>query len=235
MAAFLLNWRNPTAGFAHAIHSQRVHLARAARHTEPAGCHHRLTAPALLSSGQGARLNAHATDLQSLLNNSRSLAMLEQQSVFVCGASLHQPMPCRRRNPATNLANGVTVSMLSWTRTVIRLRTPTIPSGCFKRPTASHHADLAGISRQNHIEFLAAGTTNWQNGRFTFCSKDTESEGLEVVLNVAGRSYIRSLTTACESENHSREQSGLGCRVLSQGASTLRMDTSKVMSLPLSG
>lgn len=46
-----------------------------------------LTAPALLSSGQGARLNAHAKDLQSLLNNSRSLAMLQQQSVFVCGGS----------------------------------------------------------------------------------------------------------------------------------------------------
>lgn len=56
-----------------------------------------------------------------------------------------------------------------------------------------------GFRGKDHIEFLAAGTTNWQNGRFTFCSRDTESEGLEIVLNVAGRSYIRPLTTACES------------------------------------
>ena len=46
-----------------------------------------LIAPALLSAGQGVSLTAHAKDLQSLLNGGRSLAMIHQQSVFVCGAS----------------------------------------------------------------------------------------------------------------------------------------------------
>ena len=46
-----------------------------------------LIAPALLSAGQGVSLTAHAKDLQSLLNGGRSLAMIQQQSVFVCGAS----------------------------------------------------------------------------------------------------------------------------------------------------
>ena len=94
-----------------------------------------LTAPALLSSGQGARLNAHATDLQSLLNNSRSLAMLEQQSVFVCGASpapadaLSAPEPC---NELGEWRDGIHVVL---DENGNQAPTPTIPSGCFKRPT----------------------------------------------------------------------------------------------------
>ncbi len=158
-----------------------------------------LTAPALLSSGQGARLNAHATDLQSLLNNSRSLAMLKQQSVFVCGASpapadaLSAPEPC---NEVGEWRHGIHVvldengNQAPDTDDSVRL---------FQAPYP-HRTTLTwrGFRGKNHIEFLAAGTTNWQNGRFTFCSKDAESVGLEVVLNVAGRSYIRSLTTACE-------------------------------------
>ena len=46
-----------------------------------------LFAPSLLTAGQGVSLTTHAKDLQSLLNGGRSLAMIHQQSVFVCGAS----------------------------------------------------------------------------------------------------------------------------------------------------
>lgn len=159
-----------------------------------------LTAPALLSFGQGARLNAHAKDLQSLLNNSRSLAMLQQQSVFVCGASPAPADAMSASEPCDVLGewrHGIHVVLDENSN-----QAPDIDDSItlFQAPY-SHLTTLTwrGFRGKDHIEFLAAGTTNWQNGRFTFCSRDTESEGLEIVLNVAGRSYIRPLTTACES------------------------------------
>ena len=157
-----------------------------------------LFAPSLLNAGQGVSLTAHAKDLQSLLNGGRSLAMIHQQSVFVCGASpasadaLLTPEPCdahgewrhgihvvldRNSNQAPDVDDA------------IQLFRPPYP----QRTTL----DWQGFRGKHHIEFLAAGTTNWQNGRFTFCTASQEPQGLEVVLNVAGRSYVKPLTTSC--------------------------------------
>ena len=157
-----------------------------------------LIAPALLSAGQGVSLTAHAKDLQSLLNGGRSLAMIHQQSVFVCGASPVSadasltPEPCDAHG---EWRHGIHV-VLDRNRN----QAPVVDDAIqlFQPPYPRHTTlDWQGFRGKNHIEFLAAGTTNWQNGRFTFCTASQNPQGLEVVLNVAGRSYIRPLTTSC--------------------------------------
>jgi Tfp pilus assembly protein FimT len=43
----------------------------------------------------------------------------------------------------------------------------------------------------DHIEFLASGMTNWQNGRFIICSPTHQISARHLVINAAGRSYVQ--------------------------------------------
>ena len=157
-----------------------------------------LAVPSLLSAGQAVSLPAHAQDLQSLLNNARSLAMIHQQSVFVCGASPVSEKPALASAPCDphgEWRHGIHV-IVDHNRNqapdvddFIQLFKPPYP-----RRITLHWQGFRG---KHHIEFLAAGTTNWQNGRFTFCVRGQGLGGLEVVLNMAGRSYLRPLTSPC--------------------------------------
>jgi type IV fimbrial biogenesis protein FimT len=158
-----------------------------------------LAAPSLLSAGHRVSLSAQAKDLQSLLNNGRSLAMVHQKSVFVCGASpgpadvSASPEPCDVHG---EWRHGIHVVLDSNSN-----QAPDVDDDIqlFQRPYPPPTTlDWQGFRGKHHIEFLAAGITNWQNGRFTFCTASPEPQGLEVVLNAAGRSYIRPLTTPCE-------------------------------------
>ena len=159
-----------------------------------------LFAPSLLTAGQGVSLTTHAKDLQSLLNGGRSLAMIHQQSVFVCGASpavadaSPAPEPCDTHG---EWGHGLHVVLDSNGN-----QAPDVDDSIqlFQPPYPGHTTLIwKGFRGKHHIEFLAEGITNWQTGRFTFCTRHQVSQGLEVVLNAAGRSYIGPLTSPCSS------------------------------------
>ena len=157
-----------------------------------------LFAPVLLTAGQGVSLTARARDLQSLLNDARGLAMMHHQSVFVCGASPAPEGPSLTLPPCDihgEWRHGIHVVVDQNGN-----RSPDVDDSIqLYHPPYPWPITLSwrGFRGRQQIEFLAVGTTNWQNGRFTFCTKGQVSQGLEVVLNTAGRTYIRPLTTPC--------------------------------------
>ena len=103
---------------------------------------------------------------------------------------------------------------------------------CFTNPqTAS--ALLLGevLSCGRRIDFYPAGHY-WQNGLLTLCSINDASLHRDVITN-ARQSYISSGQAAdAQAETVSYM---LLSRILASGAATERMETSKVISLPLSG
>ena len=159
-----------------------------------------LLAPSLLTAGQGVSLTTHAKDLQSLLNGGRSLAMIHQQSVFVCGASSAvadaspAPEPCDTHG---EWGYGLHVVLDSNSN-----QAPDVDDSIqlFQPPYPGHTTLIwKGFRGKHPIEFLAEGITNRQNGRFTFCTRQQVSQGLEVVLNAAGHCYIGPLIGPCSS------------------------------------
>ena len=66
------------------------------------------------------------------------------------------------------------------------------------QPAASERVVISwrGFRGRERIDFLPSGSTHWQNGRFTLCSTNDASLHRDVIINAAGRSYIRCGTSS---------------------------------------
>jgi type IV fimbrial biogenesis protein FimT len=167
-----------------------------------------LFSPGLFGAMPQLSLDRQTSQLQSLLQNARTLALTEGISAFACPANALTLNPDHStdgdwcdlhrhwgagvnvvldRNRDGQPGSGDALALhLNW-RTVGLGHAPMVSWRSFRN---SHH-----------IEFLPSGMTNWHNGRFLLCSPDTNVLGNAVVLNAAGRSYRQRLQPSDCSES----------------------------------
>lgn len=136
-------------------------------------------------------LEQRANALRSLIKQARTLAIVHDKRVFLCGAapdaetSMDIDMPC---DLAGSWQHGVLV--------VVDQDGDQEPSTgdvlTLYQPADNRESVLSwrGFRGKNRVDFLPNGMTHWQNGRFTLCAVGDKTLRRDVIINAAGRSYI---------------------------------------------
>ena len=160
-----------------------------------------LMTPNLQHGNPVVDLEQRAKALASLINQARTLAVSQRKRGFLCGAApdgelflednLNRGVPCDRQG---GWHNGIQV--------VIDQDRNQQPSAedevVLYQPADSERVVISwrGFRGRERIDFLPSGSTHWQNGRFNLCSTNDASLHRDVIINAAGRSYIRSGTSS---------------------------------------
>ena len=146
-------------------------------------------------------LEQRAQALRSLIKQARTLAITHRKRVFLCGAA-----PESEFSLEDNFSRGVPCDMQGGWHNGIQV---VIDQDGNQQPSAEDEVVLyqpadservviswRGFRGRERIDFLPSGSTHWQNGRFTLCSTNDASLHRDVIINAAGRSYIRSGTSS---------------------------------------
>lgn len=164
-----------------------------------------LLAPRLMSAMPELVLERQTLQLQSLLANARMIAMVNGRPTIVCPATAASLRPVNARNAASgslcdphgNWHTGVNV-VLDHDHNG---RSDDADPLVFHLAWHSGHGlppkvQWKSFRNNGQIEFLASGTTNWQNGRFVLCSPTHQVAGRHLIINAAGRSYVQRVAAA---------------------------------------
>ena len=163
-----------------------------------------MLAPRLLETMPALVLERQTQQLQSLLSNARTLAMVHDSSTIVCPASTASLRPLNAENP---LAGGWCDPHGDWqagvnvvldrdqNRSIDAADALVFHLAWYTSQGLPPRIQWRGFRDDDQIEFLASGMTNWQNGRFIFCSPTHQIPAKHLVINAAGRSYVQEVST----------------------------------------
>ncbi len=159
-------------------------------------------APRLLESVPELVLERQARQLQSLLSNARTLALVHDSSTIVCPASTASIRPLNAENalvgdwcdPHGNWQAGVNVVLdRNQNRSIDAADNLVFHLAWYTSRGLPPQIQWRSFRDGDQIEFLANGMTNWQNGRFIMCSPTHRIPAKHLIINAAGRSYIREV------------------------------------------
>lgn len=161
-----------------------------------------LLAPRLLETVPELVLERQARQLQSLLSNARTLALVHDSSTIVCPASTASIRPLNAENalagdwcdPHGNWQTGVNVVLdRNQNRSIDAADNLVFHLAWYTSRGLPPQIQWRSFRDDDQIEFLANGMTNWQNGRFIMCSPTHRIPAKHLIINAAGRSYIREV------------------------------------------
>lgn len=158
-----------------------------------------LMIPSLQRVDPTLNLKQRASALRSLIKQARTIAIVHDKRVFLCGAAASSEsikpldIPC---HIGGSWQHGV--------QAVIDQDDDQEPSSgdevALNQPADSCGSVLnwQGFRGKGRFDFLPSGMTHWQKGRFTLCVVDDETLRRDVIINASGRSYIsRNNTKRC--------------------------------------
>lgn len=123
-----------------------------------------------------------ARELVGAIMFSRSLAITEGESVYVCPSK--DGLSCDKSWSQQILIYHNRDDDKSFTSNDELLR-------IYDTPNSNNIIKWSAFKNKHYLELLPSGMTNYQNGTFTVCAKSKElKHAIPVIVNVAGRPYF---------------------------------------------
>ncbi len=166
-----------------------------------------LLVPRLMEPLPNIVLEQQTQQLQALLHQARTQAMVTGRNAIVCPAS-PSSLSATSASSALSPGGGFTDSWCGaqgqW-QTGVNVLLDSNQDGLVNEddtlalqlnwrggPGDAPRMQWRSFRDTDRIVFLTSGMTRWQNGRFLLCSPVAQIPGRVLVLNVAGRSYVQA-------------------------------------------